>query len=533
MRKRIVSMLAVGVLSLVAGSAQAAPGDLDPSFGSGGRVTTDFDGRGDFSLAVALQPDGKIVSAGNSSAVGVFSVDFALSRHNPDGTLDSTFGTGGKVLTSFGGSLSAASDVAIQPDGKIVAVGIANGDFGIARYNSDGSLDAGFGTGGLVTTDFGSFDQANGVALQPDGKIVVVGFLIDAVGVARYNADGSLDSTFGTGGKVITDATALPDGAFDVAITSAGKIVVVGGATFGASDFLVIRYNADGSLDSSFGTGGIVTTDFGGSDTAFGVALTADGKITAAGVMRAAAPGSPGDFALARYNSDGSLDSSFGSGGKVLTDFSSSDDTGNGLVIQPDGSITVAGITGTAATGTSFAVARYTAAGALDTSFGSAGKAMASFGNQINNAFDIAAQPDGKLVVAGGTADFTRGVTDFALARFLGAPTAITVMVDVKPESPDNVIPLQSGGVIPVAILTTNSFDAASVDPATVCFVKDCTDKQGTGHLEDVNGDGRGDLLLHYETQETGIALGDTQACLTGKTKGGIAIQGCDHIVTK
>jgi uncharacterized delta-60 repeat protein len=540
MRTRIFGILLVIVLTSAAAWAQAAPGDLDPSFGTGGLVTTDFGGRGDFGLAVALQPDGKIVTAGNSSAVGVFSVAFALARYNPNGTLDPGFGSGGTVLTSFGGSLSAAADVAVQPDGKIVAVGIANGDFGVARYNGDGTLDAGFGSGGLVTTDFGGFDQANGVALQSDGKIVVVGILGGAVGVARYNADGSLDSTFGSGGKVITDATATPDGGFDVAVTSAGKIVVGGGTSFGASDFLIIRYNADGSLDSGFGSGGIVTTDFGGGDIAFGIALTADGKITAAGVMRAAAPGSPGDFALARYNSDGSLDSSFGSGGKVTTDFSSSDDTGNGLVIQPGGSITVAGITGTAATGTSFAVARYTASGALDTSFGSGGKATASFGNQINNAFDIAAQPDGKVVVAGGTADFTRGVTDFALARFLGAAIAINVTVDVKPDSPDNVIPLLAGGVVPVAILTTDTFDAASVDPASVCFGsasepsrRDCTERHGTGHLEDVNGDLRPDLLLHYETQETGIAPGDTEACLTGRTTAGVAIQGCDRIVTR
>jgi uncharacterized delta-60 repeat protein len=541
MRKRIVSiLLALGVVTSLSASAQAAPGDLDPSFGSGGLVTTDFDGRGDFSLAVALQPDGKIVSAGNSSATGVFSVAFALARHNPDGTLDTTFGSDGKVLTSFGGSLSAAADVAIQPDGRIVAVGIANGDFGVARYNSDGSLDSGFGSGGLVTTDFGGFDQANGVALQSDGKIVVVGILQAAIGLARYNPDGSLDPTFGSGGKVITDATALPDDGFDVAVTSAGKIVVGGGATFGASDFLVVRYNADGSPDSSFGSGGIVTTDFGGADTAFGIALTSDGKITAAGVMRAAAPGSPGDFALARYNADGSLDSSFGTGGMMLTDFSSSDDTGNGLVIQPGGSITVAGITGTSTTGTSFAVARYTAAGALDTSFGSGGKATASFGNQINNAFDIAAQPDGKLVVAGGTADFTRNITDFALARFLGSATVINVTVDVKPDSTDNVVPLQAGGVIPVAILTTDAFNAGSVDPASVCFgsasdpsKRDCSEKHGTGHLVDVNGDLRPDMLLHFETQETGIAPGDTQACLSGRTTTGVAIQGCDRILTK
>jgi uncharacterized delta-60 repeat protein len=535
------AFVALLLLTTLTGLARAAPGDLDSSFGTGGLVTTDFGGRGDFGLAVAVQPDGKIVTAGNSSAVGVFSVFFALSRHNTNGTLDTTFGSGGTVLTSFGGSLAAAADVVVQSDGKIVAVGLANGDFGVARYNNDGTLDTTFGSGGgLVTTDFGGFDQANGVSLQADGKIVAVGLLGNAVGLARYNSNGSLDPTFGTGGKVITDATATPDGGYDVAVTSNGKIVVGGGTSFGASDFLVIRYNSDGSLDSSFGGSGIVTTDFGGSDSAFAIALTADGKVTAAGERREAGPGSAGDFALARYNSDGSVDSSFGSGGKVTTDFSSgSSDTGEGVVIQSDGSITVAGIT-TTASGTAFGVVRYTATGALDNAFGSGGKASASFGNPVNNAFDIAAQPDGKVVVAGGTGNFTPGGTDFALARFLGTPTAITVSIDVKPGSTDNVIPLQSNGVISVAILTTGAFDAASVDPASVCFGsandpsrRDCTEKHGTGHLEDVNGDGRSDLLLHYETQETGIRPGDTQACLTGKTYSGTSIQGCDQIVTQ
>jgi uncharacterized delta-60 repeat protein len=531
MGKGIVStLLVIGVLASASASAQASPGDLDPSFGTGGLVTTDFGGRGDFGLAVAVQPDGKIVTVGNSSAVGVFSVSFALSRHNPDGTLDTTFGSGGTVLTSFGGNLSAAADVAIQPDGKLVAVGIANGDFGVARYTADGSLDSTFGNGGLVTTDFGGSDQANGVALQSDGKIVVVGPLGGSIGIARYNPNGSLDATFGIGGKVVTAGYA---GAFDVAVTSTNKVVVAGGTgvfPFGAGDLLVLRYNMDGSLDSSFGSGGIATTDFGGSDTAFAVALAGDGKIVAAGSTEAA--GAPGDFAVARYNPDGSPDRSFGNGGHVTTDVASgSNDTGNGVVVQGD-HITVAGIKG-AAGSTSFAAVRYTGTGSLDAGFGSGGVATATFGNPTNNAFDIAAQPDGKVVVAGGTADFSHGVSDFALARFLGAPTAIIVSVDVKPDSADNVVILQSGGVIPVAILTTDDFNAASVDPATVCFVKDCTEKHGIGHLEDVNGDGRPDLLLHYETLETGIVLGDTQACLTGKTNSGMAIQGCDRIVTR
>jgi len=535
------AFLAMVLLATLSGPAQAAPGDLDPTFGTGGLVTTDFGGRGDFGLAVALQSDGKIVAAGNSSAVGVFSVNFALARYNTDGSLDPTVGSGGTVLTSFGTPLSAAADVAIQPDGKIVAVGIAGNDYGIARYDANGTLDATFGSGGLVTTDFGGFEQANGVALQPDGRIIVVGLLGNAVGIARYNLDGSLDQSFGSGGKVVTDATSGPDAGYDVAVTSTGKIVVGGGTSFGASDFLIIRYNPDGTLDSSFAGNGIVTTDFGGGDTAFAIALTTDGKITAAGVRREPAPGSPGDFAVARYNPDGSLDSSFGDTGMVRTDFSSgSSDTANGLVIHPDGTLTVAGIAGLATDSTAFAVVRYTAAGALDSAFGSGGKASASFGNPVNNAFDIVAQPDGKVVVAGGTGTPTPGGTDFALARFLGAPTSISVSVDVKPGSLDNVIPLQSGGVIPVAVLTTDTFDAASVDPASVCFgaagdpsKRDCTEAHGTGHLEDVNGDLRPDLMLHYEMQQTGIAAGDTRACLSGKNYNGVSIEGCDRIVTK
>jgi uncharacterized delta-60 repeat protein len=546
-RKHVpTAFLALVLLATLSGSAQSAPGDLDPTFGTGGLVTTDFGGRGDFGLAVALQSDGKIVAAGNSSAVGVFSVNFALARYNTDGSLDSTFGSGGTVLTSFGGNLSAAFDVAVQPDGKIVAVGVAGSgaagsDFGIARYSANGTLDPTFGTGGLVTTDFGGgSDQANGVALQPDGKIVVVGPLQGKFGVARYNPDGSLDSTFGSGGKVITDASPSFDGAFDVAVWS-GKIVVGGGTGLfpsGASDFQLVRYNGDGTLDSSFGGSGIVTTDFGASDNIFGIAVTADGRITATGGTKGV---SPGDLAVARYNSNGSLDSTFDSDGITTTDFSAdSDDVGEGVVVQPTGSITVAGIAGSGASGTAFAVVRYTETGNLDTAFGSGGKASAVFGNPINNAFDILAQPDGKVVVAGGTADFTRGVTDFALARFLSAPTVLSVSVDVKPDSSTNVIPLQTNGVIPVAILTTDAFDATSVNPASVCFgsandptARDCSAKQGTGHLQDVNGDGRTDLLLQYETPQTGIRPGDTQACLTGQTYNGVSIEGCDRIVTK
>jgi len=192
-----VALCASSLLLGVSASAQAAPGDLDPSFGAGGLVTTDFGSRGDFSLAVALQTDGKIVAAGNSSRADVFDVDFALARYNSNGSLDATFGSGGTVLTDFGTSVDAASDVVVQPDGKILAAGIRAGDFALARYNADGSLDAAFGSAGKVTTDFGSFDQANAVAVQSDGKIVAAGGTAGGFALARYNSDGSLDAGLG------------------------------------------------------------------------------------------------------------------------------------------------------------------------------------------------------------------------------------------------------------------------------------------------------------------------------------------------
>ncbi len=503
-------------------------------------MTTDFGSRGDFGLAVAIQPDGKIVAAGNS--FGASGVDFALARYNANGTLDGGFGSGGTVLTDFGTFLDAASDVAVQPDGKIVAAGISGGDFALARYNSDGSLDPSFGSGGKVTTDFGSFDQANAVVVQPDGKIVAAGGSGSDFALARYNSDGSLDATFGTGGKVTTDFGSSSGFAFDLAAASDGTILAAGGVgsfPFGPGDFALARYKSDGTLDPTFGSGGKVVTDFGASDSAFAIALYPEGRIMAAGATNTS-PAS-GDFALARYNSDGSLDATFGTGGKVTTDFSSgSDDVAFGVVVHPDGGITAAGATSGPAPGSSsFALARYSSSGSLDAGFGNGGKVTTTFGHPINNAFDIAAQADGKIAVVGGTADFASGVSDFALARYLGVPAAITVAVDVKPGSTTNPINLSSDGLVPVAILTTDSFDATTVDPNTVCFgddddpsQRDCTEAHGKGHVEDVNGDGRPDLLLHYEVSQTGIDPGDTSACLTGKTFAGVNIKGCDSITT-
>ncbi|WP_187645768.1 DUF11 domain-containing protein [Streptomyces sp. TRM49041] len=289
--------------------ALAAPGDLDPTFGTGGMVTTHITGGVvDVAFGVAVQADGKIITVGGSFSP--HNSDFAVARYNTDGSLDTTFGTGGTVTTHFEddgtGNPWAGDDVAhgvaVQTDGKIVVVGsgapgVAT-EFGLARYNTDGSLDTAFGTGGKVTTDFSSGAVAFGVALQTDGKIVAVGSGLGGFGLARYNIDGSLDTAFGTGGKVTTDF----DGgatAFGMALQTDGKIVAAGlGGPNDNRDFALARFNSDGSLDTAFGTGGKVTTDFDGDAAAYGVAVQADGKIIAVG-------GNGWDFALARYQGDG------------------------------------------------------------------------------------------------------------------------------------------------------------------------------------------------------------------------------------
>ncbi len=231
------------------------------------------------------------------------------------GTLDSSFGTGGKVTTGFAGSFDGASSVAVQPDGNIVVAGTTyiNGgsDFALARYDSNGTLDASFGIGGQVITDFaGCWDGASSVAVQGDGKIVAAGFagitLFSNFALARYEGDGALDTSFGTAGKVTTDFGLLDHGfsvaqAFSLAVQLDGKIVA-GGRAFINGDFhsALARYDSFGTLDAGFGTSGKVTIIFGGStDGVSSFAVQPDGKIVVAG---GAVINEFGDFALARLN---------------------------------------------------------------------------------------------------------------------------------------------------------------------------------------------------------------------------------------
>lgn len=418
------------------GVSWADEGDLDPTFGDGGLVTTDFLGPNtDFGRdVVAVQADGKTVVVGSTRSLN--QTDFAIARYNSDGSLDATFGIDGTVTTDFGSFQDQALAVAIQDDGKIVAAGYSwsgspnHQDFAIARYNYDGSLDSSFGTGGLVTTDFNfTSELAQAVAIQADGQIVVAGYTNSGgyptytdFALVRYNYDGTLDTDFGTGGIVTTHFGYTNDYAFDVAIQANGNIVVVGESNSGYpnyGDFAIARYNPDGSLDNSFGSSGLVVTDFGGSSSAYGVAIQGDDRIVLAGQSNQ--PGTGFDFSLARYNINGSLDTSFGTGGLVITDFGNSADYAYGVAIQGDGNIVAAGYSHQESTNYDFALARYDTSGNLDSSFGTGGLVITAFTADASSrdaAMGVAIDINGKIVLAGYSDSSHISGYDFALARY-------------------------------------------------------------------------------------------------------------------
>ncbi len=298
--------------------------------------------------------------------------------------------------------------------------------FAVARYNADGSLDTSFGAGGLVTTQVGTItDWARSVALQADGKIVVAGesntIYNGDFAVVRYNTNGSLDTTFNGTGKVTTAIyTDWPSAAYGVAIQSDGKIVAAGQTTNGVTydeDFVLVRYNTDGSLDTSFDGDGKAVTDMGGvggNDAAYAVAIQPNGKILAGGY---AYNGSDNDMALARYNSSGSLDTSFGGDGRVITVIGTAAEVIRGLAVQSNGKIIAVGGNHNGSN-MDYALVRYNDDGSLDTSFSGDGITTLAIGTDFDAAFSVVIQPaDGKIVVSGTT---TPNASDyyFGIARY-------------------------------------------------------------------------------------------------------------------
>lgn len=346
-----------------------------------------------------------------SAGLALLAYSIALAA---SGDLDPAFSRDGRVVLSFGGRYHRGWDVAVQPDGKVVVVGekiLAGGasDFAVARFNADGSLDKTFSGDGRQTIHIGFVDQALGVAIQPDGKIVVGGqtsgadYMADAA-VARLNKNGALDRSFGGDGIVTTDYDDSDNGGFGLAV-SKGKIVLAGyvylpdGTAYNGA---VYRYNANGSLDTAFSRDGILPIDFGGNDIFNAVEISA-GKIYASGYSEGSTTAH--DFAVARVNANGTLDASFSGDGKAKTNLGGID-VANALAVSGD-KVVVAGSSGPA-----LAIVRYTAAGVLDKTFSGDGRLKST----VCSGAEGVAVLKGKITVAGRNA-----LGDAVLARITSA----------------------------------------------------------------------------------------------------------------
>jgi uncharacterized delta-60 repeat protein len=324
-------------------------GTLDSAFGTDGTVIYDGGKGNDCGRLVAIQADGKIILTGYSNNGEDY--DILTMRYNSDGTLDTSFGTNGIAIYNNGDRNDYGRGIAIQSDGKIVVTARSTGNSTsiamILRYNGDGTLDSTFGTNGVVIYEGGQGnDGFRGVAIQTNGKIVVSGYTKMAAGfdvlTARYTSNGTLDNTFGTNGAVTYDGEHGDDGAHAVAIQSDGKIVVSGGEYNGTDlDILVLRYNSNGTSDITFGTNGVVSYDSGqGNDNGRRLAIQNGDKVVVTGRVP---NGTDDDVLILRYNTDGNLDGTFGGNGVVTLNIVKGKDYGEGVAIQVDGNILIAG----------------------------------------------------------------------------------------------------------------------------------------------------------------------------------------------
>jgi len=483
-------VLAALALSNTITQVLAAAGDLDPTFGNGGKVTTDLGSGFDEINSVVVQQDGKIVAGGDLLLFPEFDdVAFALARYNPNGSLDQSFGDGGKVITNFSFSPDEIGALAIQSDGKIVAVGAANHGLGLIRYNSNGSLDVTFGSGGKVLTAINIPILGLAAAIQSDGKILVsssIGIETpsgSAFLLLRYNSDGSLDSGFGSGGVVTTRfETNSSDHSFALAIEPSGRIVV-GGSTFNGvrSAFALALYESSGALVPTFGSAGkVITVTEGFSSGILTLALQSDGGIQAAG---AAGDGIGIHTAYTRYDLNGILDPNFGTAGMVAADSLPANDTFiRRMAILADGHIVAAG--NTRQFPSDFLAARYNPNGNFDGSFGTGGKTKIDFNGGNDGVGGLAIQVDGKIVIGGGA--LASAGFDFALVRLEGGPG---FDICIQDESNGNLLKINT---------TTGDYLFTNCGGLTIGGIGSITQRGGLITLQDNRPDRR--LLARIDT---------------------------------
>jgi uncharacterized delta-60 repeat protein len=423
MRDRVLVLLLLVPLFGVTGAG--ADGMLDPSFGNGGLVTTNFmfPFSDDKALSLVVLPDGRAVGAGYAHPVIELQY-MAVARYLVSGALDTSFGNGGQVIVYFEpppGQFdmgATAYSVLPQADGRLVLVGdvafqAPPRQFALARLEPDGSLDPSFGTAGRVTTSFGTNVTGSGGLLQPDGRIVAVGFLgfsSGTIAAARYNTNGSLDLTFGSAGQLLLPQFS-PFAVRDVALQPDGKILIAG--AFGA-DFALVRLLPNGSPDPTFDGDGIVISDFGASESGSSVVVLGDGRILLGGYRE---QGSAADFALVRYLPGGTVDTTFGTGGLATAD-SGASEIGEQLIRLPNGKLLLAGFTND--TGAhDFLLARFQPDGALDPSFGTAGFLRTGFPGGTTDECRAVAVAGPDLVLTAGAVITGTFPSDFGLARYI------------------------------------------------------------------------------------------------------------------
>ena len=397
-------------------SVLAAPGDLDTSFDTDGKLTNPIGG----GVALLQQPDGKLVVTG--TVPSFTNQDVQIVRYHLNGTLDTTFSGDGKASTAIGFD-DIPYALIQQPDGKLVAVGYSVDTYYnkrgvmVLRYNSDGNLDGSFGSGGKLVETHNYNEEGIGIIRQSSGKLVVGVTNYSQFLLARYTSNGVLDTTFAGAGRVSTSfdsATASPSMLLEQAD---GKLVLAGGAAqvTGNSDFALARYTANGELDTTFdGDGKVVTQITTADDGITALVQQPDGKLIAAGSSTVAGQR---DQALVRYNTDGSLDTTFGNAGMVITDVVANlaDNPSNSLVLQADGKLVFAS---TSVNGSvqSYSLVRYNSNGTLDTTFGNGGKILTTL-STTSWVKGLIQQQDGKLVAVGSASN---GSTKyFGLARYL------------------------------------------------------------------------------------------------------------------
>lgn len=410
----------------VAASAQS--GMLDPGFSGDGIATLSGEVNGISLIAYTgtLQPDGKILIAGWTNAAP--RANCMIARYLSDGTLDASFGDSGSLIAGLQDFASRGSALALQDDGKILlAATVDNGinyDYGVLRMLPNGTPDSTFGEDGWVLADFGtSFETANAVGVQPDGKIIVAGRIADGFfanfGMARFLPDGQPDLQFGEQGLVSTDFRE-EDSAMGIAIQEDGKIILGGFSSISAKgDFALARYHPDGSLDKSFGTGGKVLTDLAGtndSDYITCMQLLADGRILTAGNANNNNLEFTSDAGIVRYMPDGQLDPTFGSDGVVIAPLGSKTNV-EGVTVAADGKVIICGTSDVVAGENRWFLSRFQPEGGLDISFGTLGVVTTNMQGPNNFAGDVFVQPDSKIVVVG-TADASPNFK-FAVARYI------------------------------------------------------------------------------------------------------------------